>query len=417
MSEGQWRRLDAVAAVEQGVLSNAAAAARLGLSPRQLRRVRRRVAELGRAGVIHGNTGRAPKHRVSTEQRERIVQLRLGPYRGFNDHHLTDKLCEVEQLKVSRATVRRVLREAGIGPTQGRRPWIARRRRTRKPAAGMMLLWDGSTHRWLEGRGPQLCLMGALDDATSELLAGAHFVTQECAAGYLRMLQAIVQTKGRPLSIYMDRHSSLQRNDDHWTAAELARGVQEPTQVGRALQALDIEHITALSPQAKGRVERLWRTLQDRLTSELRLHHARTLAQANAVLQRYLPEHNRRFAVPAAHTTSAWRPLHDEVELERVCSFGYQCRVLKDHTVRLNGVVIDVEPGPPPHRYAQARVEVRQLLDGSWRVYHHDRLIATAASTAIGELRALKGRYHWARRAAPARRTKNNSANRAGAHG
>jgi len=110
MSERQWKRLDAVAAVEQGILSNVGAAARLGLSARQLRRVRRRVAELGRAGVVHGNTGRAPKHRLSAEQRERIVELRLEQYCGFNDQHFTDKLGEVEQLEVSRATVRRVLR-------------------------------------------------------------------------------------------------------------------------------------------------------------------------------------------------------------------------------------------------------------------------------------------------------------------
>ena len=128
--------------------------------------------------------------------------------------------------------MRRVLRAAGVALTQRRRPRVPRRRRARKPAAGMMLLWDGSTHRWLEWRGPQLCLMGALDDATSELLPGAHFVAHECAAGYLRMLQAMVQAQGRPLNIYMDRHSSLQGNDDHWTAAELARGVQ--TNPGRA---------------------------------------------------------------------------------------------------------------------------------------------------------------------------------------
>jgi transposase len=414
MSERQWRRLDAVAAVEQGALSNLAAAARLGLSARQLRRVRRRVAELGQAGVVHGNTGRAPKHQVTAAVRARIVELRLGEYRGFNDQHFTEQLLEVEQLKLSRATVRRILRAAGISPTQRRRSRVPRRRRARQPQAGLMLLWDGSTHPWLEGRGPQLCLMGALDDATSELLPGAHFVTQECAAGYLHMLKAIVLDKGRPLRIYMDRHSSLHRNDDHWSAAELARGVQDPTQVGRALQALDIEPIIALSPEAKGRVERLWRTLQDRLSSELRLQHACTLAQANAVLQRYIPKHNRKFAVPAAQSEPAWRPPH-EIDVERVCSFGYRCRVLRDHTVRLNGVVIDIAPAA--HSYAHAQVEVRQLLDGSWRVYYHDRLIATAPSTATAELRALKGRYHWARRAAPASRTPANSTHPAGGDG
>ena len=127
-----------------------------------------------------------------------------------------------------------------------------------------MLLWDGSSHAWLEERGPHLCLMGTLDDATGELLEGAHFVAHECSAGYLRMLLEVARTKGLPWSIYMDHHGSLFRNDDHWSEQERQRGKQEPTQVGRALETLGIEPIAALSPQAKGRIERLWQTLQDR---------------------------------------------------------------------------------------------------------------------------------------------------------
>ncbi len=278
----------------------------------------------------------------------------------------------------------------------------------------MMVLWDGSQHPWLEERGPQLCLMGALDDATGELLAGAHFVAQECAAGYLGVLKAIAATKGVPWSAYMDHHCSLFRNDDHWSAPERERGVQAPTQVGQALAALGIVAIPAGSPQAKGRVERLWATLQDRLVAELRLAGARTLAQANAVLERFIPDYNRRFARPAAIAQAAWRPLPEGLDLERVCSFGYQATVLNDNTVRLSGLVIDIGPGPQQRSYARARVEVRQLLDGSWRVYYHEQLIATAPSTAVGELRALKGRYHWAPPAAPARRPKAHSATATG---
>jgi hypothetical protein len=335
-----------------------------------------------------------------------VVELRLGKYTGFNDQHFTEKLSECEQMHLSRSTVRRLLRAAGIRSTRERRPPRHRRRRERRRRAGMMVLWDASQHRWLEGRGPELCLMGALDDASGALLAGAHFVRQECAAGYLRMLQAICRDQGVPWSIYMDRHASLHRNDDHWTPAELQRGVQDPTQVGRALQALQIECIYALSPQAKGRVERMWGTLQDRLGSELRLKHAGTLAQANAVLEGFIPDYNRRFARPPAQKTSAWRALGAGMDLARVCSFGYQCTVLNDNTVRLNRVVIDIPPGPQRRGYAGARVEVRQLLDGSWRVYHRDQLIATAASSADPEreLRALKGRYHWA----PAATARNN---------
>jgi hypothetical protein len=290
-------------------------------------------------------------------------------------------------------TVRRILREAGIASVRRRRPRVHRRRRERKAQSGLMLLWDGSPHDWLEERGPKLCLMAAIDDATSEVMPGAHFVEQECAAGYLRTLRAIVVEHGIPLSIYMDQHGSLKRNDDHWTLAEELRGRQDPTQVGMALEALQIEPIYALSPQAKGRVERMWWTLQDRLVSELRLAGARTAAEATAVVERYRAEHNERFAVAPRDRAPAWRPLRASVDLDRICSFRYEATVLRDNTVRLGGsIVIDIPPGPRRQSYADKRVEVRHLLDGTWRVYWDERLIATAAATNHGELRTLRRR-------------------------
>jgi hypothetical protein len=176
--------------------------------------------------------------------------------------------------------------------------------------------------------------MGAIDDATGEVLAGAHFVEQECAAGYLRTLREIVLAKGLPLSAYMDQHGSLRRNDDYWSLEEELRGERDPTQVGRALKVLGIQPIFALSPQAKGRVERLWGTLQDRLVSELRLAGASTRIEADAVLTRYVPEHNARFAVAPTETSSAWRPLRKSVDVDRICSFYYPRVVQNDNTSR-----------------------------------------------------------------------------------
>lgn len=406
MSIWQWKRWDTVQRVMSGLMTNAEGARVLGISARQLRRVRARVAQLGQAGVVHGNRGRAPAHRVAEEIRVGVAQLRLGKYEGFNDQHFTDKLVEEEGLRLSRATVRRILRAAGIRAVRGRRAPRHRRRRERKAQAGMMVLWDGSSHAWLEQRGPRLCLMAVVDDATGEMLEGAHFVAQECSAGYLWLLLEMARTKGLPWSIYMDHRGSLFRNDDHWSEQERQRGKQNPTQVGRALEALGIEPIYALSAQAKGRIERLWATLQDRLVSELRLAGARTLEQANAVLKRLIPEHNRRFAIAAAVAESAWRQPAQSIELERACSFGYQATVLSDNTVRIQGAVIDLGPGPQGRSYAHVRVEVRQLLDGSWRVYYRDQLIGRARATGSGELRALKGRSQWAPPAAAVRATK-----------
>src|SRR5215470_3212646 len=392
MSQRQWKRLDAVERIGRGALTMREAAEVLGLSQRQVRRVRRAVEQHGARGVVHGNTGRGSARRIAEAVREQVIDLRRKKYAGFNDQHFTEKLCEVEKLRISRASVQRLLRAAGIGPPRRRRPPKHRRRRDREPQAGLMILWDGSRHAWLEERGPMLCLMAAIDDATGELLPGAHFVEQECAAGYLRVLKAIAEEKGLPYSAYMDRHGSLKRNDEHWTLAEELRGVQDPTQVGRALQALEIEVIFALSPQAKGRVERLWGTLQDRLVSELRLAGATTVADANAVLRGLRPEHNRRFAIPPADATPAWRAVRRGTDLARICSFVYAATVLPDNTVRLGGMVIDVPPGPRKRSYAGARIAVHQFLDGSWRVYLGADVIATQAATTSAELRTLKQR-------------------------
>ena len=180
-------------------------------------------------------------------------------------------------------------------------------------------------------------LQGAIDDAPGKLLAGAHLEEQECSAGYLRVLAAIVGTHGVPWSAYMDQHSSLKRNDHYWSLEEELKGEREPTQVGRALQALGVEVIYALSPQAKGRVERLWGTLQDRLVSELRLAGARNIQQANAVLEQFRPDFNRRVAVAASMARPAWRKPPRGLELQRACSFYYSAIVFNDNTVRVRG--------------------------------------------------------------------------------
>lgn len=392
MSERQWKRWDAVAAVKAGKLTMARAAALVGCSERQLRRIRKRLGAAGQAGLRHGNTGREPSNKLARATREKIEQLGREKYEGFNDHHFRDKLTACEGIAVSVSTVRRVRRAAGVSATRRRQPPQHRRRRERKAQAGVMVLWDGSRHDWLQGRGPYLALVGAIDDATSELLPGAHFVEQECAAGYLRVIQAITQSKGVPWSMYMDRHGALSRNDEHWSVEEERRGKRDPTQVGRALQSFAIEMIFALSPQAKGRVERLWGTLQDRLVAELRLAKASTLAEANAVLEGYRADHNRRFAVSPANALPAWRPVRRGLDVVRVCSLTYEATVLNDNTVRLGGQVIDIAPGPHQRSYAGKHVEVNQLLDGSWRVYWQDQQIATAPPTRCSELRTLRRR-------------------------
>jgi hypothetical protein len=258
----------------------------------------------------------------------------------------------------------------------------------------VLLQWDGSPHAWLEDRGPACCLIGAIDDATSKLLPGAQLVKAEDTVSYLRLLHTIVTTCGLPGSIYMDRHSALHRNDSAWTLQEQLRGRQDPTQVGRALQALGIVPLYALSPQAKGRIERLWGTLQDRLVAELRLARISTLEAANAFLPAFTTQFNARFAQPAAETLPAWRPLPATVDLARVCSLYTEATVLNDNTVRVAGTVLQIPPGPHRRGYAKARVEVRHGLDGTWRVYYHDQLIATTVTSFGPPTASLKRRKY-----------------------
>lgn len=385
MSHAQWRKLDILDRIERGELTLRQGAQLVGLSRRQVQRLRKRVRLSGPSALAHGNTGRTPAHKTSELIRARIVELARGKYAGFNDQHFTEKLFSEEGIEIGRQTVRRILRAAGIGTPRTRRVLKHRRRRDRFPQAGQMILWDGSSHDWLEGRGPKLCLTGAIDDATGELLPGAHFVEHECSLGYLRVLLEIVRMKGVPISAYMDRHGILKRNDNNWTLPEQLAGRQEPTQVKRALDDLGVQVIYALSPQAKGRVERLWGTLQDRLVSELRLVKASDIPAANAVLERYRLIHNKRFSVNAADSSPAWRSLPEGVDPEEVCAFQYARMVKGNNTVRIGKQVIDIPPCTERSSFVRATVLVRHLVRGEYRVLFHGKCVAKAAAPVPAE--------------------------------
>ncbi|MDP7240874.1 MAG: ISNCY family transposase, partial [Dehalococcoidia bacterium] len=299
---------------------------------------------------------------------------------------------EREQLTLSRSSVWRMLTGAGVLSSRRRRPPQHRCRRERYSQEGMLLQVDGSRHDWLQGRGSYLTLVGAIDDAT-----GAVPYTlvreQEDAQGYLMLLEETIERKGIPLALYSDRHSIFQVNPKQpESLEEQLAGERQPTQVGRALQELGIQCIRALSPQAKGRIERLWGTFQDRLVSELRLAGATTLEEANQVLWDFLPRFNARFAVPPSQPGSAYRPLEPGVCLEGVLCFKYQRTVAKDNTVKLGEHILQLLPGPQRSSYARARVEVQERLDGSLVVAYQGQVIATRkAPPHPVTLRARKG--------------------------
>jgi hypothetical protein len=233
--------------------------------------------------------------------------------------------------------------------------------------------------------------MAVIDDATGALLNGV-FALEEDAQSYLICLRQMLLEYGIPAAIYMDRHGIFRRNDDHWSLEEQLAGEQTPTQVGQALKALGIEAIFAMSPQAKGRVERLFKTLQDRLVQELRLAGITTTEQATPFLNGpFKADFNTRFAKPARQSQAAWRPLPKALDLDRICSFRYEATVGNDNAVRLGGMILDIPVGPHRRGYAKARVEVRHLLDGRWRVYCKDELLLETTPPAVqAPLRTLR---------------------------
>jgi hypothetical protein len=272
-------------------------------------------------------------------------------------------LAEQEGIALSRPSVHRILANAGVAPVRKRRAPRHRRRRDRMPREGMLLQIDASRHDWLEGRGPWLSLVGGIDDATG-LVPWACFREHEDAQGYFQLLREVVRRRGIPMAVYSDQHSIFFTTKKVLSLEEQLAGCAEPTQFGRLLEELGIRLIRARSPQAKGRVERLWGTFQDRLSSELRLAGAATREEANVVLQRYLPRHNRRFSVPPADLVSAYLPWPRQRPHHEVFCFKFRRAVGNDNTVHLGKLVIDIPPRQQRISYALERSSPSTLRGG-----------------------------------------------------
>lgn len=369
------RRAGVLNQVLAGTLTNEQAAQLLDLSIRQLRRLKRVYASEGPAGLVHGNRGRQPWQAIPPEVRAKVLHLAQAKYAGFNQQHLTEKLQD-EGLHLGRTTVRDILLGAGIRSPRQRRPPRHRHRRERMPQPGMLVQADGSPHRWLGPDKPLLTLIGGIDDATG-MVPWALFREQEDAQGYMEWLWAVARNYGLPLALYVDRHGIFQRRKrELWTLEEELAGGPLPTQFGRVLAELGIQPIYALSPQAKGRVERLWGTLQDRLVAELRLAGVQTLSEANQFLPIFVGQFNARFAVPALDATPAWRSVPPDLKPERIFCFKYARVVQPDNTVRFGGAHLQLLPSPDRASWARAQVEVHEQLDGGVAVFYQGILLA-----------------------------------------
>jgi hypothetical protein len=346
--------------------------------------------------------------------RARVLRLVRTKYAGVNHQHLTELLADQEHLHLSRPTIHRLLAAACVHSPRTRRPPRHRTRRERMAQEGMLVQFDGSHHRWLEDRGPQLVLHAAVDDATGKIL-GAHFETVETAAAYLEVFRQIALGPGLPLACYTDHHSIFHHSPRQaWTLEEQLRGRPAPTQVGRVLHELGIRWIPAGSPQAKGRIERLFGALQDRLVAELRMAGVRTHVGANTFLRRFIPRYNAHFAKPAAHPRPVYRPWPTALDPETVFCFKYLRTVANDHTLTLGPHLLQIIPNG--RSFAKARVEVHERLDGTLAVFYRSHKLViqrlTAPPKTLRTYRAARVDLFSPRRRRPPRKPQRSSRRR-----
>lgn len=301
-----------------GEYTVAQAAECLGLSERQVKRLKKGMKNKGAAALAHGNRGRSPQHTIPKDIRDQIVSLAQGDYKDSNSTHMSELLIEHQQITVSAKSITRILRASGV-ISEVKKHRRRRKSRDRMPQEGMLVQSDASPHKWLEDRNRDMNLHGAIDDATSKVL-GLWFREQEDLRGYLEVLYQVVMNHGVPRALYTDGHTIFfSPKKDKLTIEEELKGQQVAlTQLGRALDELGIQQIQARSPQAKGRVERLWETLQSRLVVEMRIAGISTMDEANAFLPRFIEKFNKRFSVEAANSQPAYMPVPTQEILETI---------------------------------------------------------------------------------------------------
>jgi Helix-turn-helix domain len=357
MSQGERDLLKIMAPVLEGKRTQAEAARLADLSVRQVRRLQRKLEEGGEGVLVHGLRGKPSNRRVDASMRAQVLDAYRQRFADFGPTFACEKLAELE-LIVSADTLRRWLVAEGLWERQRRRD-PHRSRRPRRSCFGELVQIDASIHAWLEGRGEEAVLISMIDDATSRILG--RFYAAGTVATHMDLVGRWLKRHGRPVALYSDRHSIFEPQDKGHMLPDAE------TQFGRALRELSIGLIRAHSPQAKGRVERSFGTAQDRWVKELRLADARTVAQANEVLERLLPSHNRRFAKPAKDSADAHRALGRSFDLAAILSIQEERVVANDYTIRFQNRYFQLlKPIYPGER--GGRVVVEQRLDGSMAI-------------------------------------------------
>ena len=360
MSTKEVRRLKVMQDVMAKRITQVKAGEILDLGERQIRRIVDVVRIEGAGGVIHKSRGKPSNRKFPSAVKQRVLRLYQKRYDGFGPTLAGEKLLEIDHIKISDETLRRWLIEAGHWQRRKRKA-VHRQWRARKECFGEMIQMDGSHHAWLEERGPVLVLMGYIDDATSEVYG--RFYDYEGTLPAMDSFKRYTAQYGLPMSVYLDRHSTYK------STKKLPEGAEDKalplSQFERALEELGVEVIHAYSPQAKGRVERLFGTLQDRLVKEMRLAGITTREGANAFLEHYWPKYNKQFRVCAANSTNVH--VKANRNLDRYLCIKTERTVAKDHTIAHHGRRFQIHS-----RTAAKRVNVEERCDGSMHLVNNN---------------------------------------------
>jgi transposase len=364
--QGELKRLHVIQKVLEGIIKQVEAAEILSLSGRQIRRVVKRIRSEGSRGIIHRSRGKPSNRRISHKIKERVINLYRRQYKGFGPTLASEKLQERNKIRISDETLRMWLIETGDWK-KSRRHRRHRQWRERKHHDGEMIQMDGSHHDWFEGRGPWCVLMGYIDDATGRVFG--RFYEYEGTIPAMDSFKRYIKKYGLPLSVYLDRYKTYKSTAKPTLDDEL-NDVEPLSDFERALRELGVEVKHANSPQAKGRIERLFGTLQDRLVKEMRLRGIRILGEANAFLEEYLPTYNRRFSVSPKERGNLHRPLGRGLDLDAILCIETERTLRNDFTVAHNRKLYQVED-----KVHTSKVMVQDRMDGSIHITHKNRAL------------------------------------------
>jgi len=364
MHQREVKRLHVIRKVLERVIKQVEAAEILSLSGRQIRRIVKRIRREGDRGIVHQSRGRPSNRRVADKVKDKVIRLYRAQYKDFGPTLASEKLSERDGIGVSDETLRRWLLEAGDWKRsrKGRRH---RQWRERKHHYGEMVQIDGSHHAWFEERGPGCVLMGYIDDATGKVFA--RFYTYEGSLPAMDSFKRYSKKYGLPIKVYLDKHTTYKSTAKQTIQDELDQ-VEPLSQFERALKELGVEVLHAHSPQAKGRIERLFRTFQDRVVKEMRLRGIRTLEEANQFLEEYLPLYNRRFSVCPKGKDNFHRPLPKGLVLDTILCIKTERSLRNDFTVAHNRKLYQVED-----TVKASKLMVQERVDGSMIMTHQGR--------------------------------------------